>query len=128
MVGVPGSGKSHVANSFPEPKVVLSTDDVFTSGEHYLWTPDGLGIAHKLNQLKCYEACRRGIPLVIIDNCNIREEHRKPYIEIAAEFGYSVEIVEPNTEWKYDAEQCFARNTHSVPLSTIQKMIGALNG
>lgn len=125
LIGAPGSGKSTLARSLRG--IVLSTDDIFCAKSNagyteYLWSPDGLAIAHKLNQIKTREACRRQRD-VIIDNTNANAWERQPYLDIAKEFGYTVVLLEPNTPWKYNAEECAKKTTHGVPLETIQRKI-----
>jgi hypothetical protein len=37
-----------------------------------------------------------------------------------------VEILEPETEWKYDAQELFKKNTHGLPMDAIQSMLQRL--
>lgn len=123
--GLPGSGKSTLAYKLyreNNPSVVLSTDDLVTSDHHYLWSNEYLGLAHQLNQAKAKEACRRNLT-VIIDNTNITAKEIQPYADTANEYGYSLHLVQPTNIWSKDAIECFKRNTHNVPLKTIQKML-----
>lgn len=124
MVGIPGSGKSTEARFIQEEQggVILSTDDIFQSGDHYLWSAHLISMAHMLNQGKCRVAMERQITPIIIDNTNVRETDREHYTKLAEEFGYEVELVEPNTPWKYNTHECFYKCKHDVPLSTIQRM------
>jgi hypothetical protein len=46
----------------------------------------------------------------------------KPYIDLALQYEYEIDFVEPDTKWRYDVEECFHRNTHGVPYSTMLKM------
>jgi len=126
MKGIPGSGKSFLANQLNG--LVLSTDDLWMDrNEHsYLWDPEGLKIAHELNKIKFRVACKRGHPLIIVDNTNITQWERQPYIDIAEENGYAVEILEPKTDWRYDADVCYEKCSHGVPLCVIQKMLGKM--
>lgn len=126
MKGAPGSGKSWLANQ--QGGLILSTDDVWMDreGHSYLWNREGLRIAHELNQLKFEVACQRGHPLIIVDNTNTTKWERQPYIDIAEKYGYTVEIREPNTSWKYDAEECHKKCIHGVPLEVIRKMLERL--
>lgn len=127
MVGVPGSGKSHKAREIQQEQggLILSTDSIFECGAHYLWTPTCLREAHLVNLCKTKVALSRGLS-VIIDNTNITQWQRQPYIDLAAEFGIEYELVEPDTAWKYDAQECAKRNKHGVPLASIEKMLKEL--
>lgn len=128
MVGIPGSGKSTQARFIQEEEggVILSTDDLFQSGEHYLWSAHLISMAHMLNQGKCREAMSRSISPIIIDNTNVRKNDRAHYITLAEEFGYTVELVEPDTIWKNNVYECFDKCKHNVPLGTIAKMLESL--
>jgi hypothetical protein len=64
-----------------------------------------------------------GVSLIVCDNTNMRLSEAKPYVDLADRYGYSVEIKEPQTPWKLDAEELARRNTHGVPLDVIEGMI-----
>lgn len=122
--GLPGSSKSTLASSLNESLkgIILSTDSVLCdSNGTYLFSPDYMGLAHSLNTAKCKEVCRRGLN-VIIDNTNTTTKEVQPYYDIAMEYGYDFEMVIPSTDWAFDVEECFKRNTHNVPFETIQRM------
>lgn len=122
--GIPSSGKSFIAKQLNESLkgIILSTDSVlYDSTGQYLFSADYMGLSHALNQAKCKEVCRRGLN-VIIDNTNTTTKEVQPYYDIAMEYGYDFEMVLPSTSWMWDVEECFKRNTHNVPLETIQRM------
>lgn len=128
MRGLPGSGKTYKANSLgylqPYQVVYLSTDKLLMGGpNHYLFSAEYLGLAHKLNQLKALEACKRGLNFIIIDNTNTTYNEILPYAVSAMDSDYELIITEPNTDWAKDPEECFKRNTHNVPLEVIQNML-----
>lgn len=129
MRGLPGSGKSTLAkqiqNSFSNhvnSSIILSTDDIWTTDNHYLWNPKALFQSHIVNQAKAEMACYRGINLIIIDNTNITEREYEPYVNLAKENGYDIEFAIPETDWAFDVQECFKRNTHGVRLEVIEKM------
>jgi len=124
--GISGSGKSFLVNKKYPDAVILSTDDIFMSrgsNPEYLWSIEGLGIAHTLNKIKCEEACARSIPVIVIDNTNLKWWEIKPYVEIAKEFGYTIEVIEPNNDWSKDSIKCYKRNQHGVPLEVIERQL-----
>jgi hypothetical protein len=45
------------------------------------------------------------------------------YCELAHSLKIEWEILEPQTKWRNDAQQCFEKNTHGVPLTTIERML-----
>ena len=134
MVGVPGSGKSTLAKNLAKEHnaVILSTDAIFEAPLYenggsegallYLWSRDCIKQAHLVNQGKCQVAMALKNN-IIIDNTNLTKWERSPYIYLADTYNYDVEVVEPATPWKDNAEECFKRTTHSVPLETIKAML-----
>ena len=131
MVGVPGSGKSTLARELAKEHkaVILSTDAIFEAplgGSEgallYLWSRNCIKQAHLVNQTKCQVAMALKIN-IIIDNTNLTKWERSPYIDLAETYNYDVEVVEPDTPWKDNTEECFKRTTHSVPLETIKAML-----
>ncbi len=132
MRGASGSGKSYKAKSLQlNGGIILSTDDLFISKEcikgifHevYLWSPNCLGSAHKVTQEKCRVAMAQKISPVIIDNTNIKLWEMEIYIDYAKQFNYTVSYEESDTPWKNNAEICYAKNSHNVPLDVIKKQI-----
>ena len=119
--GLPGSGKSTAAKVMI-PHLTLSADDFFMVGNRYCFRTELLGVSHQWNQGRAEEACKNNESLIIVDNTNVNWKEVKPYVDIAAKYGYHLHIVEPNTVWKYDVEECFRRNTHRVPKEVIQAM------
>lgn len=130
MVGLPGSGKSTMAKGIADTLqktygdvCILSTDNIWEDDtkNHYFFDMEFLGAAHKINIAKCKLACQKEL-CVIIDNTNLSNKERKPYIDIAKENNYSVFIVESSTLWRDDASECYKRNKHGVPFDVIVRM------
>lgn len=125
MHALPGSGKSTLAKQLCKdnsPCVILSTDNV-QSDENgvYLYSSDYFGLAHKINIAKANEACKRGLNIVV-DNTNLVAKDCKPYFDLATEYGYEFQLVEPTTAWANDIDECFKRNTHNVPREVLERM------
>lgn len=127
MRGVPGSGKSTLARQIFNDhiyanisKVILATDDIISANGYYLWCPELIAASHNTNRLKCLQACKLGIELIIIDQVNYSFAHMRPYAEYGFEYGYNISCRLPNNSWSWDAEECYKRNTHDVPLESIQ--------
>lgn len=124
MRGFPGSGKSTLAKQLGQSGVVYSTDDFFTSEQgKYQFNPALLGRNHQLNFDRTKKALEQGVSPVVIDNTNINARDIKPYVMLAREFGYTVEFREPETPWKFNAEELARRNTHGVPKAIIEKLL-----
>lgn len=127
MRGLPGSGKSTLAVAVATlgQGVPFSTDDFFVGGDGvYRFDPAKLVEAHAWNQGRVREALRGDGP-VVVDNTNIRLWEMAPYVAMADEAGWAVEVATPLTEWARDAAECARRNSHGVPLATIERMLAA---
>jgi hypothetical protein len=55
---------------------------------------------HAPERLRCSD-----VPLIIVDNTNLEPADAQPYVALAYELGYDVEIVEPSTAWALDAAE-----------------------
>jgi len=130
--GLPGSGKSYIAKNYKkihfDSCIVCSTDDYWVRPDGvYDWNFELLGQAHSWNQNRVHgylsaEQVTDWDTIIIVDNTNVNFQEMKPYIKMALEYGFDIGFEEPETEWRYDVEECFKRNTHGVPHATILKM------
>ncbi|KAJ8980736.1 hypothetical protein NQ317_011384 [Molorchus minor] len=130
--GVPGCGKSYLArqilckslgfdSNFKEH--ILSTDDYFCKNGSYQYNPDKIHEAHGWNHNRAFIALSKGISPVIIDNTNVQMWEMKPYAMMATDYGYIIEILEPDTHWCFNEKELAKRNTHGVPRSKIKEML-----
>ena len=132
MIGISGSGKSTLAKKIADEYMkaghsvsVNSTDNFFlnkTTGE-YEFNPAKLGHYHKMNQTMAMQDMENDVEVVIIDNTNLTPKERKPYIDMAKQYGYNVRAIEPTTAWKHNKEELVQRNKHNVPIEAIERML-----
>lgn len=123
MRGYPGSGKSYLAKEKQgELGKICSADDFFMVGGEYQWKPHLLKDAHAQCREKAQSYMQDGAKLVIIDNTNMTYADMKPYIDMADQYGYTIEFAYPSQVWSWDVVECAVRNVHKVPLESIQKM------
>lgn len=138
MRGIPGSGKSTKAKSLVGNGIIHSTDDViektgsyrdFFEKMHLKKDFGALHGMHKQNFRNAVKSMETGITPVIIDNTNIKKAESKDYVVAALEMGFS----DKNIRWEdvgtggLSAAALAKRNTHGVPLDTIEKMIASYN-
>ncbi|ORX41761.1 hypothetical protein BCR36DRAFT_172317 [Piromyces finnis] len=127
--GLPGSGKSTLAKSLLESSnsqgIILSTDDFFMEDGVYKYDVTRILEAHRFNQNLCKENCEKGVTPVIIDNTNVKRRDAKVYIEIAVQYGYEVQVREPDTPWwkSRNIQELTQKTVHGVPEEKIQKML-----
>lgn len=157
MRGIPSSGKTTTALKLWNTlgNAVLCSADHYFGGTpeeykaNFHWNK--LAAAHAACMANAEGAIRQGSH-VIVDNCNVKHEHYKPYLSLAERSSYTPIIVESAwSEWrdrikpailayqergtgpmnKLDeearlvAEECANRNayTHGCPAHTILKMM-----
>ncbi|GIY43388.1 NEDD4-binding protein 2-like 2 [Caerostris darwini] len=124
--GLPGSGKSYLAKylaSLDDHCIILSTDDFFNCNGKYVFDWTRLEAAHNWNQRRAKQAVLDGRGPIIIDNTNIEVWEMMPYVSMAKQFGYCLEILEPGTPWKFKVSALAAKNTHGVRKEKIAKML-----
>ena len=131
LSGVSGSGKSFFAAKIMremrerdktgyEEYSKVSADDYFTDENgRYIFNAAMLGEAHN----ECFRAFLWDMQqdknnLIIVDNTNCSNEEIAPYMRAGRAFGYDCEIMTVVTE---NLAACAARNSHGVPLSSIQE-------
>lgn len=126
--GAPGSFKSTYADRikaklkglFGISTVICSADSFFMKTGSYHYDRSKIGKAHEECQEFAKRACRDGVDVVVIDNTNITEREMKPYISLAAEFGYKV--VKRVFGLHLSTDELFNRCIHRVPKEKIEIM------
>ena len=133
--GLPGAGKSswireRYINVTPfdlappdfDGPVTVSADHYFTNlnGE-YLFDPRKLGAAHSAAQCNLVKALKANKTLVFVDNTHTTKWEYALALELGRAFGYDTNVVSLFDGGCTD-EELFERNTHGVPLETIQAM------
>lgn len=127
--GLPGSGKSYLAQeekSLMEDEgwccTIFSTDDFFIHNGKYIFNPKLIGEYHRRNYIRVHAALSDKIDCVIVDNTNVQWWEMQKYILAGLAWDYDIQFLEPDTNWAWNVEECAKRNSHGVPLETIQKM------
>lgn len=126
MRGLPGSGKSTLAANLSkavENTPIFSTDDFFMVNGHYVFDPAKLAENHQRNLERTVAAMQAGIRQIIVDNTNTQAWEAREYVRSALQNNYEVRFVEANSPWARDPQECARRNTHGVPLQSIQNML-----
>ena len=136
MSGVPGSGKSTCAKALKDwhnttNSVICSADDYFMVNGVYNFRAGDLFHAHKWCQSKFKQSLEDGVEVIIVDNTNVSYQQIKIYYDMFVDAQHlyensSINMVRPDTPWCFDAEECFKKNTHSVPLEVIKKMLNEI--
>uniref|UniRef100_A0A182P969 Smr domain-containing protein n=1 Tax=Anopheles epiroticus TaxID=199890 RepID=A0A182P969_9DIPT len=130
MRGAPGSGKSYLSRALIDQTSggdyrnhIFSADDYFMVNGAYKFQPDALDAAHRFNQQNVLAKARDGWSPIVVDNTNICLWEMYPYVKIAADNGYLLQVLEPQTHWRNNSRHLAIRNTHGVPEPKIKKML-----
>ncbi|MPC08194.1 NEDD4-binding protein 2-like 1 [Portunus trituberculatus] len=126
MRGLPGSGKTTLAKEMKGPTgVVLSTDDFFCDKHgRYIYDSSKIGEAHQWNKHRAIQRLKQGKTPIIIDNTNLQAWEMKPYVQLALQYGYEVNILDVDTPWRLSSKELARRNIHGVPAKKIEEMKG----
>lgn len=112
--GIPGSGKStHARKHFPGHDM-WEADTFHTdvkTGE-YNWKAENQGKAHQWCQGMTRRSMEQG-RAVVVSNTFTKMWEMKPYLDMAKEFGYRVEVIRMETRFK---------NVHNVPEEQVKRM------
>lgn len=129
MLGASGSGKSTTAEKISQQvnARVCSADHLFSwlGDGTYMWNPNCLHEAHTICFCSFSAAIKSGLD-VVVDNTNTRVTDIVKYVRNALTCNAKVFIVEPESEWKYDADALFNKSTHNVPMETIHRMLSGI--
>ena len=130
--GLPGSGKSYYAQNLADELagadesqyLICSTDDYFSNEQgEYHFDKFKLSQFHNLNLARFINTLAQGIPLVIVDNTNIKKWEFVAYSQAAIALGYQVkEVIVGEVKDKSMQHLYAKRNSHHIPLKTISKM------
>ena len=144
MRGCPGAGKSYAAKQLFDSvttgeAIIHSTDSHFIVNGVYEFKPQFLGRYHQRNLAEAKVSMENGVPLVIIDNTNIKRKDFKRYVQAAEANGYEVTYKEPTSsqwlafrhllpvrdewwaaKWATLLSKCCV---HDVPVETIARML-----
>lgn len=122
ITGAAGAGKSTLAeklqentNGLIEPISEICEADEFwyiLGKGKYAFNPKLLWKAHKWCQDNAKELMAMGLNL-IVSNTNIKPSDRKPYFEMAKEYGYKVVFIHLTTQFQ---------NQHGVPDEHVKRM------
>lgn len=115
MQGVPGSGKTTIANHLTRYAGALcSTDSYFVDKDGiYRFDKSKLNSNHRKCQLDVEWSMKEGTSLIVLDNTNIKQAHVDPYLELAKRYGYTPIVIRANGRYP---------NVHHVPEQFVERM------
>jgi predicted kinase len=123
MRGVSGSGKSTLVNlicKIYKDVSVCSADQYFMKQGEYQFDHRNLTTAHENCSKKATKACLNGVPVIVIDNTNVKRWEMGNYLSLALSNNYAVVIVRPKTSWCNNPEKLAEFNEHGVTADIIR--------
>lgn len=112
--GLPGSGKSTLAKMLAPAKIDRhEADDYFMEQGEYRFDPSKLKSAHLSCQAHVAARLQSGASPVVVSNTFSEKWEMAPYLEMANDAGYSVQVVECQSNFG---------SIHNVPEATIKAM------
>lgn len=131
MRGAPGCGKTFLAREIINKTTKDCWSDHIFSSCDFFYNRDGrfhfnrhhLGESHQWNIARMKSHVCSGWSPIIIDNTNIKKWEMTDYLKVAVQYGYLVEIIQPNTPWSKSVDELVTMNIHDVPKETIERMI-----
>ncbi len=120
MRGLPGSGKSAVAEQLADGNVYAADDYPGLYGEDMSFNPSLLGKAHESTKNKIIEAMKRGESKIALANTNTQHWEMSPYVKAAQEHGYYVTFV--HVEGTIGPSGEMTKNIHRVPDEALGRM------
>lgn len=126
--GLPGSGKSTEAKALLHSLNLkdgkhFEADEFHVLEDEYNWDPNRIRLAHHWCMYNTAMALIQGHD-VVVSNTFTRYGEIAPYIKLSLYINDEFPRVGvPKTEWAFDIDELFKRNTHDVPRATIEKML-----
>ena len=122
--GLPGSGKSTLAlqlmdgwDKGGEKYAWFEADHYFEDsgqdGPVYKFVKELVPQAHRWCQKNVAQSMQMGVPNIIVSNTSTTKKEYMPYIEMAKEHGYKVQVIDLYGDFG---------NTHNVPQEAINRM------
>jgi len=124
--GLPGTGKSMLADALGSEGSIFSTDSYFMVDGEYQFDPSKLGEYHKRNLEDATAFMERFGPhttpaTCVIDNTNTQHWEYASYVDVAKKNGFIVQVITVDWDSKHFALYA-ERNSHGVPIEAIQRM------
>jgi len=108
--GASGSGKTTLATVLSDNAVAADDFMVDASGR-YFFDPRSLPIVHQKCELAVRRYMERGVSTIAVHNTFTQRWQWKPYLNLAAEHGYAVHVLECQNDYG---------NLHDCPTATVR--------
>lgn len=119
IIGIPGSGKSTLAKKIKSENPDFADANIWEADMFFIdingkynWNPKYIKIAHAWCQSQVEGDMNLG-KNIIVSNTSLTPYERRPYFELAYNYGYEVEVKVCDGGFK---------NIHNVPEETIERM------
>ena len=120
MRGLPGSGKSAVAEALAPGNVYAADDHPGLYGPDMSFNPKLLSEAHSATKNKIINAMEKGESKIALANTNTQHWEMTPYVKAAQQYGYHVTFV--HVEGTLNPFGELTKNIHNVPEEALKRM------
>lgn len=102
---------------------ILSADKYFINSRgQYIFDQSKLTLAHDSAQRVFTQKAAAGVSPLVVDNTNCEYWNFYYYLQVAVQNSYHIELMEPETPWKFKENVLASKNQHNVPLDRINIM------
>ena len=113
--GIPGCGKSTLAEELAPVSNICTADDFHMVDGEYVWKPENVKHAHGACQTKAANLMLEGASPIVIANTSTTVKEMGVYLMLAEKFNYTAfSVIVENRHGGV--------STHGVPEETLQKM------
>ncbi|GBP90540.1 NEDD4-binding protein 2-like 2 [Eumeta japonica] len=129
MRGLPGSGKSYLANYIINVTVgasemnykmhIMSTDDLRIENGKYQYNRSQNQEVVEKNEDMVKLGTMKGLSPIVVDNTNLNVKSILPFLTYGVSEGYYIEFVMPHTPWSTDFNALVKKNQHGSKLEEI---------
>jgi len=125
--GVSGSGKTTLAKKlllkYGGFTVAEADQFMVDSAGNYSFNPKRLTFAHESCSNKVENAMSNQENIIIVSNTSIQYWEMYNYVILAQKYGYDIEFMESDTEWRYNSRILHEKNHHQVPIASINRQL-----
>jgi len=129
--GASGSGKTTLARKLLEAHggITFAEADKLMRNENgqYVFDPKKLTTAHSGSVNDVVEAMEREDGFIVVSNTSVLYWEMYNYVMLALKYGYKMEFLEPETEWRYNLKTLVTKNNHNVPIYSIKHQLDNLH-